>query len=218
MSRRRPRDEIPEPTVRQLNRRRRTRRSIFVTLLLLAVTALLDRAGVFRYRGDDWANYDRQTVVVTRVIDGDTVRVRRSPGAAEETIRLLGIDAPEIRHDAGQHDEHWGREAATRLKELIDEKTVTVRLDATQTRDRYSRLLAYLHLGDAENVCQLLVREGHAYAHRPFHHAMRRQFEQAEDEARGKGRGLWAEVTESQMPEWRKRWLAARHEASGRQR
>ena len=78
---------------------------------------------------------------------------------------------------------------------------MTVRLDATQTRDKYRRLLAYLYLDDTENVNLALVRDGHAYAHRMYPHAQRRQFEQAEDEARGKGRGLWAEVTEPQMPD-----------------
>ena len=34
------------------------------SLILLALSALLDRFGVFRYRGDDWGNFDRQEAVV----------------------------------------------------------------------------------------------------------------------------------------------------------
>jgi micrococcal nuclease len=216
MPRRRGQYQVPESVARQLRRRRWTRRSIFAALLLLALSALFDRAGFFRYRGDDWKNYDRQTVVVTRVIDGDTVRVRRSPESPEETIRLLGIDAPEISHDADKADDHWGREATDHLKELIDGQSVTVRLDATQTRDRYARLLAYLHLGDAESINQQLVRDGDAYAYRPYHHSMRRQFEQSEDEARLKPRGLWENLGEDQMPAWRQRWLAERRNAAAK--
>ncbi len=37
---------------------------------------------------------------------------------------------------------------------------------------------------------------------------MKPQFEQAENEARKKGRGLWSDVTEKQMPPWRQKWLA----------
>ena len=88
-------------------------------------------------------------------------------------------------------------------------KPVTLRLDATQTRDKYRRLLAYVYVGDAENVNLALVRDGHAYAHRVFTHSLRRQFEQAEDEVRRKGTGLWADVTDEQMPAWRQR-LAGR--------
>jgi endonuclease YncB( thermonuclease family) len=198
---RRPRYDVPEPVARQLRRRRWTRRGIFSVVVVLALTTFLDRWGVFRYRGDDWGNYDKRDVVVTHVIDGDTVRVRRSPQADEDAVRLLGIDAPE----AGSH---WADQATAHLKQLTANQATTVRLDTTQTRDKYGRLLAYLHLADAENVNLALVRDGHAYAHRMFPHALRRQFEQAEDEARGKGRGLWGTVREEQMPAWRRHWLA----------
>ena len=200
-----PRYDVPETVARQLRRRRWTRRGIFVTLLLLALTTFLDRWGVFRYRGDDWGNFDRQEVVVTRVVDGDTLHVRRSAASAEETIRLLGIDAPE-------HDAYWGPQAAAQLQQLTANRPLTVRLDTTETRDKYGRLLAYLHLADAEIVNLALIRDGHVYAHRSFTHALRRQFEQAEDDARGKGRGLWAMVTETQMPQWRQRWLEQRRQ------
>lgn len=211
MRRRRRRYDVPEHVARQLKRRRRTRRGIFAALVLLGLSTLLDRVGVFRYRGDDWGNYDRQTVTVTRVIDGDTVRVRRPGAADDETVRLLGIDAPE----AGNPPAHWAREATEHLRSLLDGRDVAMRLDTTQTRDKYRRLLAYLHQADAgESVNLALVRDGHAYAHRSFPHAQRRQFEQAEDEARGKGRGLWKDVTEPQMPEWRRAWLERRRTSS----
>ena len=213
MRSRRRRYEIPDAVTRQLRRRRWTRRGVFGALLLLALSMLLDRFGAFRYRGDDWANFDRQDVVVARVVDGDTVRVRRNPLADEEAVRLLGVDAPEMRRDDAPGPAHWGAESTAYLREAVQGRTVTLRLDSTQTRDKYGRLLAYLYLGDgAANVNLALVREGHAYAHRSFAHSLRRQFEQAEDEARGKSRGLWAGVTEPQMPVWRQRWLADRRE------
>jgi micrococcal nuclease len=210
---RRRRYEVPDAVTRQLRRRRLTRRGLAVALLVLALTTLLDRFGAFRYRGDDWGNFDRQDAVVTRVVDGDTVRVRLTPAAADEPVRLLGIDAPEVsRDDDAPGPAHWGPEAAAHLRRLLDGRTVTLRLDTTGTRDKYRRLLAYVYVGDGENVNLSLVRDGHAYAHRSFPHSLGRQFEQAEDEARGKGRGLWAGVAEAQMPAWRQRWLADRRQ------
>ena len=212
MRRRRRRYDVPDTVTRALRRRRWTRRGVVAAVVLVALSTLLDRFGVFNYRGDDWGDFDRKPVAVTAVVDGDTIRVRRSPLAEDQSVRLLGIDAPEMSSGEGRGGppEHWGPQASDRLRQLVREGNVTLRLDATQTRDKYGRLLAYVYAGDVENVNLALVREGHAYAHRMFPHTMRRQFEQAEDEARGKRLALWAGVTESQMPEWRQRWLADR--------
>ena len=205
---------MPESVVRQLKRRRWTRRGVFAGLVLLALSTFVGRFGAFGYRGDDWGKFDGKTVVVTHVMDGDTVRIRVPPDAPEDTVRLLGIDAPET----GQSPAHWGREATAQLRATLEGKSVTVRLDTTQTRDKYRRLLAYLYLNDSDNVNLALVRDGHAYAHRVYPHGQRRQFEQAEDEARGKGRGLWAEVVEPHMPDWRQRWLDERRGGNPRGR
>ena len=82
------------------------------------------------------------------------------------------------------------------------------RLEPTQTRDKYRRLLAYLYVSDNENLNLSLVHDGQAYADRRFPHTLKPQFEQEENDARTKKRGLWKEVTESQMPAWRQKWLA----------
>ena len=214
MRRRRRRYEVSDTVSRALRRRRWTRRGVVAAVILVALSTLLDRFGVFNYRGDDWGDFDRKPVAVTAVVDGDTIRVRRSPLAADESVRLLGIDAPEMSSRdyggdrGGGPPEHWGSQASDRLRQLVGRGNVTLRLDAPQTRDKYGRLLAYVYAGDVENVNLALVREGHVYAHRSFPHSLRRQFEQAEDEARAKQRGLWADVKEDQMPQWRRRWLA----------
>src|SRR5687768_999109 len=132
MRRRRPRHAVPESVVRQLKRRRWTRRGTFVALVLLSLSTFVGRFGVFGYRGDDWAKFDGRTAVVSHVVDGDTVRIRVPPDNSEETVRLLGIDAPET----GQPPAYWGREATTHLAGAVEGQSVTVRLDATQTRDK----------------------------------------------------------------------------------
>src|SRR5687767_3856980 len=121
MRRRRPRYDVPESVVRHVKRRRWTRRGVFAALVLLALSTFLDRFGVFRYRGDDWGKFDGRTAVVSHVVDGDTVRIRVPPDTSEETVRLLGIDAPET----GEPPAHWGREATAHLRGTVEGKSVT---------------------------------------------------------------------------------------------
>jgi endonuclease YncB( thermonuclease family) len=200
---RRPRYDVPDAVTRQLARRRWTRRVVVALLLLFGLVAALDHRGCFRSRGDDWTTFDKQPVTLTTVIDGDTVEAQ-SPSGRHETVRLLGIDAPDL------PDGYWSDPSKRALAERVGGKSVTLRLDSTQTRDAQHRLLAYVYYDDADNVNLELVRDGHAYAQREEIHSMVRQFEQAEDEARGKRRGLWADVRDDQQPAWRQRWLGQR--------
>ena len=192
---------------RQLLRRRRLRGWTFAGLLVLALSAVLDRAGTFRYRGDDWAAFDQKSFLVTHVADGDTVTVRPVAGGPETKVRLLGVDTPELRPASGGGSDHWARDARRYTESRVAGKPVTLRLEPTNTRDKYRRLLAYVYVGDAGHLNLDLVRDGHGYAERRFPHSLRSQFEQAESEARRRGRGLWKDVSESQMPPWRREWL-----------
>ena len=190
-----------------LRRRRRYRGLTYAGLVVLALSAVLDRAGVFRYAGDDWRNFDHKTFVVTHVADGDTVDVVPTGGGGKTRVRLIGVDAPEL-----HSRDHWSQQAKRYTESRAEGKPVTLRLETTGTRDRYRRLLAYVYVSDSDNLNLDLVREGQAYADRRFPHSMRSQFDRAEIEARKAGRGLWKEVREEQMPPWRRDWLARQHE------
>ncbi|MGH7214421.1 MAG: thermonuclease family protein [Tepidisphaeraceae bacterium] len=205
----------PDSVVRKLRRRRQARVGTVIFLVLLALSALLDHLGAFGYRGDDWKNFDKQTVSVVRVADGDTITVRSNDGR-ETRVRLIGVDAPELHHDDGSPADHWADRAAGYVRGRLEGKSIILLVGPTETRDRYGRLLAYVYLNDSDNVNLDLVRDGQAYADRRHDHTFRTQFEQAEAEARKKGRGLWQDVREDDMPEWRRRWLErvrARNEA-----
>jgi micrococcal nuclease len=195
----------------RLRRRRTYRRFTYAGLVLLALSAALDRAGFFRYQGDDWRNFDHKSFLVTHVADGDTVVVRPTGGGTETRVRLIGIDAPELHssEDGGRPD-HWALEARRYTTSRVEHKPVTLRLEQTETRDRYKRLLAYVYVDDSDNLNLDLVRDGQAYADRRFRHSMRSQFERAENEARRSRRGLWKDVSASQMPTWRRQWLDRR--------
>ncbi len=194
----------------QLRKRRVVRRVVATGIALLVASVVFDHIGAFGYAGDDWRNFDHKSVLVTRVIDGDTICVRPVNGSTRETrVRLLGVDAPELHLATTRVPDYWGERALAYTSARITGKTVTLRTEPTETRDRYGRLLAYVYLTDSDNVNLDIVHDGQAYADRRFKHSLRGQFEQAENESRKKQRGLWEKLTEDQMPSWRREWLQA---------
>ena len=82
---------------------------------------------------------------VTRVVDGDTIRVRLADGG-EERVRLLGIDAPEVSTTRTGRPECGGRQARAAAQRLADRSADVLLLPdaATGGRDQYGRLLAYV--------------------------------------------------------------------------
>ena len=203
--------------VLQLRRRRVWRRVLGGIVGLVILTSLLDHLGAFHYRGDDWQNFDHESVRVTRVIDGDTVIVRRAGGGDDTTVRLLGVDASEMHYATHEPPDFWAERATNYSTSRMKDKLLTIRLEPTRTRDRYGRLLAYLYLTESDNLNLDLIHDGQAYADRRFRHSFASQFQQAENEARSKRRGLWENVREDQMPPWRREWLRyvqSRHPAN----
>jgi len=199
---------------RQLRRRRLVKRGSAWGILLLVVSIVLDHFGVFGHKGNDWRNLDQQQVVVTKVVDGDTVHVKATVSGAEEKVRLIGIDAPELHFNHKSPPDYWAEQATKYLTDRSLGKTITLKIEPTQTRDRYGRLLGYLYVTDTDNLNADMVRDGQAYADRRFKHTFRPQFEQAEAEARKKQRGLWKNVQKNQMPPWRQKWLDTTNRSS----
>jgi endonuclease YncB( thermonuclease family) len=84
-----------------------------------------------------------RTYLVTKVVDGDTIRLGNG-----ETVRLLGIDAPE----AGE----CGTErAADNLARLVLGKKVRLKAPADD-RDRYGRQLRYVDIGSHDAGLRLI--------------------------------------------------------------
>ena len=129
------------------------------------------------------------TAQVVRVSDGDTIRVRLASGR-EERVRYIGVDAPET-EKPGAAAECYAERAAAFNAQLVADREVRLVRDAEE-RDRYGRLLAYVHVGHTD-VGEALLRGGYA---QPLtvppnvRHAER--FRRLAAEARRAGRGLWA--------------------------
>ena len=75
---------------------------------------------------------------VLDVLDGDTIRVRMA--GYEGSIRIVGIDTPEIEHP-GKPAGCFGTEAAAATRAWLQGRVVDI-APALEQRDRYDRLLA----------------------------------------------------------------------------
>jgi micrococcal nuclease len=127
-------------------------------------------------------------VPVTRVVDGDTFHVRHS--GHDVSVRLIGIDAPEVGWYGGTA-ECYGNRAGAVAVELLEGRRVRLEHDAERV-DRYGRTLAYAYVsGRMVNVT--LVRRGLARVtiFRPNDRHEDR-LRRAEDAARRTGAGLWS--------------------------
>jgi len=182
-------------------------------LILVALVALWDRRTNTRNaarqpnKAQDQARYHDRDFKVHRVVDGDTLDITARDGPHVTTrVRLLGVDTPEVA--GGKLGEmHFGPEAAAFAEKRLKGRTIHVVLAPGDTRDKFSRLLAYVFVrrgGPMFN--EELITGGFAYADRRFDHPYKYRFETLEERARREGRGLWADVSIEDMPPWRRRF------------
>ena len=131
---------------------------------------------------------------VVKVIDGDTIVVDIS--GKKETLRLIGIDAPEIGGNSSKN-KCFGKEAEEFAKNILSDASIELEEDESQNdRDKYGRLLRYIILKDGSNFNKTLIREGLAkeYTYKtPYKY--QKEFKNAETEARKAKKGLWSDNT-----------------------
>lgn len=132
----------------------------------------------------------KKSYPVLAVVDGDTIIVDLD--GKKETVRLIGIDAPE-KDDPRTKVRCFGIQALNKAKELLIGKKVKLQGDPTQgNRDKYHRLLRYVFLENGENVNQLMISEGYAFEytyHLPYFY--QEKFKEKQIEAQKNERGLW---------------------------
>jgi endonuclease YncB( thermonuclease family) len=133
---------------------------------------------------------------VERVVDGDTIVVTRRGSSDHETVRLVGVDAPET-VDRDRPVGCFGPEASEFLTELLADGTaVYLEADPVQgDTDRYGRLLRYVYEfsadGPGESVNLQLLRDGYAEAYRGDHQRQS-EYGEATRDAEESGAGLWS--------------------------
>jgi micrococcal nuclease len=154
-----------------------------VVTVLVGLTAVAVACGTAQI--DRPQLHNREHGVVTRVVDGDTIRVQI--GDRNESVRLLGIDTPET-------DECYADKATDWLVDAIQGRKVVMRSDDSQgDRDRYDRLLRQVaRASDGFWLNLALVQDGYAREYtydKPY--AFADQFKRAERRARAQDKGLW---------------------------
>lgn len=148
---------------------------------------------------------DSGEVVVTYVIDGDTFDIRY-PDGAEDTVRLLGVDTPEVYSEVSPSEfgganaqclDNWADRATSFVEKRAEGENVRIEFDANEgRRGYYDRLLAYTYL-DEVHLNYQLVKQGYGRVYTESDFVMKDRFLQAEQEAREQNRGFWGCSTDS---------------------
>lgn len=118
---------------------------------------------------------------IVKIVDGDGLIVTDLFNKREEEIRLLGIDAPELRlcgklnqderetHIAGQLLMKLGRMAQKFMIEVAPPNTnVTIIQEIDNLKDAYGRTLAYVYLPDGSCLNEIMIVEGFAKPYNRF--------------------------------------------------
>jgi micrococcal nuclease len=152
--------------------------------------------GIFSYRGNVPGKItipdSREFFRIIRVIDGDTIIVEIND--KKETIRLIGLDTPEI-VDWRKPVECFGKESSEEAKRILNGKSVRLETDLSQdVRDKYNRLLAYVFLKDGTSFNEIMIKNGYGYEYTyDVPYIYQKEFKNAEKFARENKRGLWAD-------------------------
>ena len=129
--------------------------------------------------------------VVERIVDGDTIIA--SIGERSETVRLIGLDAPESVAPT-RPVQCYGKEASGFLEAVLPAGTEITLLRDVEARDVYDRLLGYVvRSSDGLFVNLELVAAGYAavLSYPPNDHYAD-VLDRAQAEAVVSGRGLWS--------------------------
>ena len=127
------------------------------------------------------ARADKITGIVTGVSDGDTITITRTiSDTKKETykIRLLSIDAPELKQPYGKRSKGF-------LSALVFNKQVTV---TWTKRDRYKRILGTVSI-NGKNINEEMIKAGYAWHYRQY--SKDKTLQAMEDKARADKKGLW---------------------------
>jgi micrococcal nuclease len=132
---------------------------------------------------------DLVTAKVVRITDGDTIHVLIAD--KYETIRLIGINAPELK-DPDPQKKCWADQAKAKADQMLSGMTVQLEADPTQSdRDKYQRLLRYVWWNGADfNLW--MIQKGYAAEYtydKPYKY--QKEFKAAQEQAVKDKWGIW---------------------------
>lgn len=121
--------------------------------VLIIITLVCSTAWLLSFSFESQA---AATVEIERIIDGDTF-IAKIDGITE-TVRLIGIDAPEL-------GDCFASQATRILRQQLFNHTIWI-AEGDEPRDPYGRLLAYVFQDDGTFVNLEMVKAGAATAER----------------------------------------------------
>lgn len=128
--------------------------------------------------------YGQFRAVVTYVNDGDTVRIDTG-----KTVRLLGIDAPELHHP-DRPSERYAAEAKQTLSGMVMGKKCIFSYTAKRKYDVYGRVLAHINCGGV-HINAEMVGSGAAYYYERSEDRLSLGLKKLEVEAKKRKAGVW---------------------------
>lgn len=134
---------------------------------------------------------NKKLVEVVNVIDGDTIWVNLE--GKVESVRLIGIDAPEIKGSYSE-EQCFGKESYEYLKDILEDEMIFIESkNISIDRDNYNRLLRYVYLSDGTLLNSHLIEEGYAFVY-PFEDFEEKDnFLILEKKAKENRVGLWSQ-------------------------
>lgn len=143
---------------------------------------------------------DQGHVRVIKVHDGDTIGVILN--GRKEKVRLIGIDAPEIKQRP------WGTRARKHLEKMLmaSNRKVILEFDV-ERRDKYGRLLCYVFTRDGKMLNIQMLSDGYAVLYTiPPNVKHVEKLRAAQHEAREQKLGIWGSSGLKETPsEFRKK-------------
>ena len=167
--------------------------SLAITVVLVALLAVLDRGAGLLPVADDWHRYDGQSFKVLRVVDGDTLVLAVADGEDKTTrVRLWAVDTAEMHtNDPNRQPDPWAQEATDFARQAVEGKQVTIHLQEHRLRGGYGRLLAYVEMPSGKTLNAALIEQGLSKHDERWNHDRVEHFDELERQAREGQRGLW---------------------------
>ena len=173
----------------------RKRLTIVGVICLIAMLYVADQRGwLLSRRNDDLSSYHGITAAVTRIIDGDTIEVDIPDALTAKPasrIRLWGVNAPEPA-SGNRPAQPFADQATELVSQHLKGASVTLWLEAHQTRDPFGSVLAHLELSDGSRLNETMVEAGLALVDERWPHTMLTRYAQLEHSARRRGAGVWS--------------------------
>ena len=146
------------------------------------------------------------TAKVSRVVDGDTIRVFLPNSDKDESIRILALDTEESNAGGSKPVTPWGKEAKLRAEaffspddevELAFPGSEEYEVCLKKYRGNYGRLLVFV-MKNGVDFQEVMIREGYSPYFMKYGNAeledLHRKYQLAEREAQTETLGVWDQI------------------------